>query len=81
MKTVQTKLKIKEIPDIGLITQPRELYSILKRATQEDIPVPFLGTLSNIDANRQKENVPAQKVISRVERNPDPFPPKEKGTS
>lgn len=51
------------------------IYPILKRASKEEIPALSLGALSNIDANRQKGKVLAQKVISRDRRNPDPFVP------
>lgn len=64
---VQKKLRIKENPDVGLITQPSELYPILKRANKEEIPVLLLGALSNIDTNRQKGKHEHKKVISRVE--------------
>lgn len=67
---IWTKLKS---PDNGMNTQPSELYPTLKRANKEEIPVLLLGALSNTDAYRQKGKMLAQKVISRVRRNPDLF--------
>lgn len=41
---VWTKLEIKEIPDVGLITQHSELYFTLKRANKEEI-MALLGAI------------------------------------
>ena len=41
---VWTKLEIKQIPDVGLITQHSELYFTLKRANKEEI-MALLGAI------------------------------------
>lgn len=74
--SVLTKLKIKDTPDVGLITYPSNIL-YLKRVNKKEILVllHLLKALSYIDANKQKGKVLVQKITSRVGRNSDLFVP------